>query len=79
MYCPSGDHAGLLTHQFRSREICTGFFPSRSIVQMFQRPSRSEVNAMRRPSGLNRGCMLKTGPLVSRVACDEPLPSIGMM
>ena len=57
-------------NQRRSRETCFAFFPSASIVQMFQSPSRSLANAMRLPSGLKRGCMSKAGPLVMRVAGD---------
>ena len=76
MYCPSGDQVGLFTNHRRSREICFASLPSAAIVQMFHKPSRSEENAMRLPSGLNFGCMSKTGPLVSRVAADVP-PSIG--
>ena len=78
MYCPSGAHAGLFTNQRLSREICFSFFPSPSIVQMFHSPSRSELNAMRDPSGLKRGCMSNAGPLVIRVAGDVPLPPAGM-
>ena len=79
MYSPSGDHVGLLMNQRRSREICFGSFPSTSMVQMFHRPSRSLVSAMRLPSGLKRGCMSKAGPLVRRVAGWAPLPSMDMM
>ena len=60
-------------------ETCFAFFPSASIVQMFQRPSRSLVNAIRLPSGLKRGCMSKAGPLVMRVAGAAPLPAIGIV
>jgi hypothetical protein len=77
MYLPSGDHVGLLTNHFFSREICFGSFPSTSIVQMFQSPSRSLVNAIRRPSGLKRGCMSNTGPPAIRVAGAVP-PSSGI-
>ena len=63
-----GDQAGLLMNQRLSRDTCFAFLPSASIVQMFQRPSRSLANAMRLPSGLKRGCMSKAGPLVMRVA-----------
>ena len=78
MKLPSGDHAGLFTNQRRSRDTCFASLPSDVIVQIFHRPSRSDENAMRFPSGLNFGCMSKTGPLVSRVAADLP-PSIGMV
>jgi hypothetical protein len=46
---------------------------------MFQRPSRSLAIAIRLPSGLKRGCMSKAGPLVIRVAADDPLPPIGIV
>ena len=62
-----------------SRDTCFAFFPSASIVQMFQRPSRSLENAMRLPSGLKRGCMSKAGPLVMRVAWEVPVPPIGIV
>ena len=38
---------------------------------MFQRPSRSEVKAIRLPSGLNRGCISNAGPPAIRVAGDD--------
>ena len=66
-------------NQRRSRDTCFAFFPSGSIVQMFQRPSRSLANAMRLPSGLKRGCMSKAGPLVMRVAWPPPVPPIGIV
>ncbi len=62
-----------------SREICFAFFPSTSIVQMFQRPSRSDEKAIRLPSGLKRGCMSNAAPPAIRVAGDEPLPPIGIV
>jgi len=67
----------LTNHRF-SRDICLASFPSTSIVQMFHRPSRSDENAMRAPSGLKRGCMSKARPLVMRVAGDPPVPPAGM-
>ena len=79
MYSPSGDQVGLLMNHWRSREICFASFPSTSIVQMFHRPSRSEVKAIRLPSGLNRGCTSKTLPPAIRVAGADPLPSIGIV
>jgi hypothetical protein len=79
MYAPSADQAGLLMNQRFSRDTCFAFFPSVSIVQMFQRPSRSLANAMRLPSGLKRGCMSNARPLVMRVAADVPVPPAGIM
>ncbi len=80
MYEPSGDQVGLFTNHRFSREICLPSLPSllaTSTVQMFHRPSRSLVIAMRLPSGLKRGCMSNAGPLVSRLA-GVALPPIGI-
>jgi hypothetical protein len=46
---------------------------------MFHRPARSLENAMRLPSGLNRGCMSKAGPDAIRVARPPAEPPIGIV
>jgi hypothetical protein len=57
MYRPSGVHTGLFTCRSRSRVTWRRFCRPTSIVQRFSSPSRSLVKAMRRPSGLKRGCV----------------------
>ena len=76
MYWPSGDHAGLFTSRLDSVDTSCRAVPSGSMVQMFQFPARSLMNATREPSGLNRGCMSNDEPATMRVAVP---PSMGIV
>ena len=76
MYCPSGDHIG------EDRALSTSFVilrapvPSAFTSHRLSPPSRSEMNAIVRPSGLQRGMQSHAIPLVRRVAVP---PAIGMV
>ena len=48
--------------------ICAAFDPSADVVQRLSLPSRSDTNRIARPSGENRGCDAKSGPVTIGVA-----------
>ena len=75
MYCPSGVQVGLLSRRKSSSVTWRASPPFAATVQMLLAPFRSEVNAMRRPSGDQRGCTSQARPEVMRVAAP---PVTGM-
>ncbi len=67
-YFPSGDHAGEMYMLLLPVVSAVVSLPSAFMSQTFSPPERSEMNAMRLPSGENRGCASNAMPLVRRVA-----------
>src|SRR5690606_117163 len=67
MYSPSGVQVGLLSRRKLSSVTWRASLPSAAIVQMLLPPLRSEVKAMRLPSGDQRGWVAQVRPEVVRV------------
>ena len=75
MYSPSGVQVGLLSRRKLSSVTWRASLPSAAMVQMLLPPLRSEVKAMRLPSGDQRGWISQARPLLMRVAAP---PETGM-
>ena len=75
MYFPSGVHSGETNMSSVVFDSCSVSLPSAAITQRLFPPLRSLMKAMRRPSGLQRGCASCAIPLVRRVA-EPPVAGI---
>src|ERR1019366_7832661 len=71
-YLPSADHTGQATLLPATLVIWRKSLPLASTVQISHSPLRVEKNAIRLPSGDQRGPRLRWSPLVS---CRRPVPS----
>ena len=70
---PSGLHEGWLRSRKSSFETWRLSEPSAFMIQILSPPPRSEVKAMRRPSGEKRGCTSQARPSAMRVGAPPPI------
>ena len=73
---PSRLQLGWLSRRKSSVVTCRLSDPSQFIIQMLSPPPRSDVKAIRRPSGEKRGCTSHASPSAIRVGAP---PSIGIV
>ncbi len=76
MYWPSGDQAGLFNRRKVSFDTWIRSDPSGFMIHRLSPPPRSEMNAMREPSGEKRGWISQGRP---DEICVAGPPVIGMV